>query len=65
MISVGINAQETKPFIQSKLDGKVVDQVTNEPIIGASINIKGTTHSVISDAEGNFISRQGKNSLIH
>ena len=60
LISVGINAQETKPLIQSKLDGKVVDQITNEPIIGASITIKGTTHSVSTDAEGKFYFQTGQ-----
>ena len=60
LFSIGINAQETKPLIQSKLDGKVIDQVTNEPIIGASITIKGTTHSVTSDAEGKFYFQTGQ-----
>ncbi|PWA06219.1 SusC/RagA family TonB-linked outer membrane protein [Flavobacterium psychrotolerans] len=60
LISIGINAQETKPLIQSKLDGKVVDQITNEPIIGASITIKGTTHSVTTDAEGKFYFQTGQ-----
>ncbi|MFV5683816.1 SusC/RagA family TonB-linked outer membrane protein [Flavobacterium sp. GB2R13] len=60
LISVGINAQETKPLIQSKLDGKVIDQITNEPIIGASVTIKGTTHSVTTDAEGKFYFQTGQ-----
>ena len=60
LISVGINAQETKPLIQSKLEGKVIDQITNEPIIGASINIKGTTHSVNTDLDGKFYFQTGQ-----
>jgi TonB-linked SusC/RagA family outer membrane protein len=60
LISVGINAQETKPLIQSKLDGKVVDQITNQPIIGASVTIKGTTHSVSTDSEGKFYFQTGQ-----
>lgn len=60
LISIGINAQETKPLIQSKLEGKVIDKVTNEPIVGASIIIKGTTHAVSSDAEGNFYFQTGQ-----
>ena len=54
LFSVGINAQETKPFIQSKLEGKVIDQITKQPIPGVSIQIKGTTHNVLTDFDGNF-----------
>ena len=46
LISLSINAQKTTPLIQSKLEGQVVDQIKNEPVIGASVNIKGTTHGV-------------------
>ncbi|SHG31526.1 TonB-linked outer membrane protein, SusC/RagA family [Flavobacterium fluvii] len=60
LVSVGINAQKTQPLIQSKLDGTVIDQITNEPIIGASINIKGTTHSVTSDLDGKFYFQTGQ-----
>lgn len=60
LISTGINAQETKPLIQSKLDGKIIDQITNEPIVGATINIKGTTHSVSSDSNGKFYFQTGQ-----
>ena len=54
LISIGIKAQDTKPLIQSKLEGKVVDANTKEPIIGASVNIKGTTHGVVTDIDGKF-----------
>ncbi|WP_163410467.1 SusC/RagA family TonB-linked outer membrane protein [Flavobacterium ajazii] len=60
MLSLGINAQETTPLIQSKLEGTVVDQITNEPIIGASINIKGTTHGVQTDLDGKFYFQTGQ-----
>jgi TonB-linked SusC/RagA family outer membrane protein len=60
LISVGIKAQETKPLIQSKLEGTVVDAVTKEPIIGASINIKGTTHGVVTDFDGKFFFQTGQ-----
>ena len=60
LVSIGINAQNTKPLIQSKLEGKVTDQITNEPIIGASINIKGTTHAVQTDLEGKFYFQTGQ-----
>lgn len=60
MISLGVNAQTTTPLIQSKLEGTVVDQITNEPIIGASINIKGTTHGVQTDLDGKFYFQTGQ-----
>ncbi len=60
LFSFGIQAQDTKPFIQSKLDGKVIDQITNQPIAGVSVTIKGTTHSVITDSEGKFYFQTGQ-----
>lgn len=60
LISIGVNAQETKPLIQSKLEGTVIDAVTKEPIIGASINIKGTTHGVQTDFDGKFYFQTGQ-----
>ncbi|RZJ38944.1 MAG: TonB-dependent receptor [Chryseobacterium sp.] len=60
LTSAGINAQNTTPLIQSKLDGTVVDDITNQPIIGASITIKGTTHGVVTDAEGKFYFQTGQ-----
>ncbi|TDW48976.1 TonB-linked SusC/RagA family outer membrane protein [Flavobacterium sp. 270] len=60
LLSAGINAQNTTPLIQSKLDGTVVDDITNQPIIGASITIKGTTHGVQTDAEGKFYFQTGQ-----
>lgn len=60
LISIGIKAQETKPLIQSKLAGTVIDAVTKEPIIGASITIKGTTHGVQTDFDGKFFFQTGQ-----
>ncbi|MBE8724371.1 SusC/RagA family TonB-linked outer membrane protein [Flavobacterium hungaricum] len=60
LISIGIKAQETKPLIQSKLEGTVIDAATKEPIIGASINIKGTTHGVVTDFDGKFFFQTGQ-----
>ena len=60
MISFGIYAQKTTPLINSKLDGKVRDAVTNVPLSGVSITIKGTTHGVLTDAEGKFYFQTGQ-----
>ena len=60
LISIGVNAQETKPLIQSKLEGTVIDAATKEPVIGASVNIKGTTHGVQTDFDGKFYFQTGQ-----
>jgi TonB-linked SusC/RagA family outer membrane protein len=60
LISIGVKAQETKPLIQSKLEGIVIDAATKEPVIGASINIKGTTHGVQTDFDGKFYFQTGQ-----
>lgn len=60
LTSLQFQAQNTTPLIQSKLDGTVLDDITNQPIIGASINIKGTTHGVQTDAEGKFYFQTGQ-----
>ena len=36
------------------VSGIVVDKVTNEPVIGASVVIKGTTQGTVTDFDGNF-----------
>ena len=37
------------------ISGVILDKVTNEPIIGASIVIKGTTQGTITDYDGQFM----------
>ncbi len=48
-------AQETVPLITSRLNGKVLDSLTRQPIPGAVVRIKGVTHQVITDDKGNFV----------
>ncbi|MBR1933956.1 MAG: TonB-dependent receptor [Prevotella sp.] len=50
---------------QSKVSGKVVD-ATGEPIIGASVVVKGTSTGTVTDLDGNFTlpSVQQKASLV-
>jgi len=43
----------TMAYAQSRITGKVMD-TKNEPIIGASVTIKGTTNGTITDVDGNF-----------
>lgn len=60
LVSFGIYAQNTKPLIQSKLDGTVVNKITNLPVAGATVTIKGTTHAVLTDSEGKFYFQTGQ-----
>ena len=46
-------AQNT-PIINATLSGTVIDAVTNERLIGASVSIKGTTNGASTDANGEF-----------
>lgn len=40
--------------IAQTLSGYIVDEQTNEPIVGASVGIKGTTNAVATDFDGKF-----------
>lgn len=53
-------AQTNAPVINSVVSGKIVDEQTKEPLIGASVLIKGTTNGSITDAKGNFQLRTGQ-----
>ena len=51
-------------FAQSALTGKVTDQ-TGEPIIGASVKVKGTNLGTITDVSGVFkLNGSGKGSIV-
>lgn len=43
----------TMAWAQGNVSGKVVD-ATGEPVIGASVVVKGTTTGVVTDIDGNF-----------
>lgn len=50
-----VSAQtELPPTINSTLNGQVLDAATNEPLPGAVVSIRGTTHSVSTNTEGRF-----------
>ena len=46
-------------FSQSRVTGKVVD-TQNEPVIGASVVIKGAKTGVVTDLDGNYSIKQPK-----
>ena len=41
-------------FAQVKVTGCVTDQTNGEPIIGATVKIKGTSSGVVTDIDGNY-----------
>lgn len=45
---------QLQPIINSTLKGKILDAETNQPLAGADVQIKGTTHQVLTDDNGNF-----------
>ena len=45
---------QINPTIKSQLNGIVLDAGTSQPLPGAVVKIKGTTHSVSTDPDGKF-----------
>ncbi len=59
-LSVISVAQPTQATINANLHGKIVDHKTQEPILGATVQIKGTTHGVATDLTGHFYFQTGQ-----
>lgn len=55
-----LSAQSNPATINSTLHGVVLDEKTKEPVIGATVQIKGTTHGVVTDVEGKFYFQTGQ-----
>ncbi|SEA44614.1 SusC/RagA family TonB-linked outer membrane protein [Pedobacter hartonius] len=56
-----ITAQTVPPAtINSELKGKVIDAANKEPLPGAVVRIKGTTHAVSTDNKGRFVFETGQ-----
>ena len=53
-VSPYISQAQTTPLINSTLDGVVLDSLSKQPIPGAEVHIKGTTHAVITNGRGKF-----------
>lgn len=49
-----ISSAQDKPVINATVSGKVLDAITNEALIGATVSIKGTTNGANTDANGDF-----------
>jgi TonB-linked SusC/RagA family outer membrane protein len=55
LLSQNAEAQvKTTPLINSTLDGRVLDAITQETLPGAVVHIEGTTHEVATDNDGKF-----------
>jgi TonB-linked SusC/RagA family outer membrane protein len=48
------------PTINATISGLITDQRTTEPLIGATVQIKGTTNGATTDADGRFFLRTGQ-----
>ncbi len=49
-----VTLAQDKPIINATVSGKIIDSKTNEPLIGAAIQIKGTTNGSTTDVNGEF-----------
>ncbi|GAB3320434.1 TonB-dependent receptor [Larkinella ripae] len=52
LLPLFVSAQN--PTINATISGKILDARTNEPLIGATVTIKGTTNGAATDANGDF-----------
>ncbi|NJK94925.1 MAG: hypothetical protein HC905_08440 [Bacteroidales bacterium] len=43
-----------KKLPKKKVSGRLTDSRTGEPLIGATITVKGTTQGTVTDADGNY-----------
>ena len=53
LIPLFLSAQENT-IVNATVSGKVLDERSNEPLIGATITIKGTTNGDVTDVNGDF-----------
>jgi len=51
-------------FAQSTIQGEVLDGTTGEPLIGVSVEIRGTSTGTITDVDGKFSLQIGKNETL-
>lgn len=50
--------QELKPVVKKQVTGKIVDE-NGDPIIGATITVKGTNDVAVTDIDGNYVIETG------
>lgn len=54
LLALGMLLSISTLFSQKQITGKVIDNSTNEPLIGASVQVEGTSQGVVTDIDGNF-----------
>ncbi|MFC5412171.1 TonB-dependent receptor [Larkinella bovis] len=54
VILLPLVAAAQQPTINATISGKVLDATNNEPLVGATVTIKGTTNGDATDANGEF-----------
>ncbi|GAB4046876.1 SusC/RagA family TonB-linked outer membrane protein [Spirosoma litoris] len=60
LIPAVVLAQPIPPTINTTLSGRITDQRTGEPLIGATVLIKGTTNGGTADTNGQFTLKTGQ-----
>ncbi len=58
LLSLGANAQSTT------VTGRVISSEDGEPLIGATVRVKGTTQGATTDLDGNYIINAGPNAVL-
>ena len=53
-------AQKPETVINATFSGRVIDEATKDPLVGASIQIQGTTHGVTTDVDGYYYFQTGQ-----
>ena len=59
-----LSAFSAMTFAQTTVKGQLVDAETGEPLVGAAIKVEGTTQGSVTDIDGYFNQRVGKNSTL-
>ena len=58
LLTIGVQA-----FAQNVVTGKVTD-ANGEPVVGAGVQVKGTTTGVVTDLDGNFSIKTGEGAVL-
>lgn len=54
LLIIACSGTKISAFGQELISGKVVDETTNETLIGVSVLVKGTLTGVVTDLDGTF-----------
>lgn len=54
LLTIGLFLSITTISAQRQISGKVIDNSTNEPLIGATVVIEGTNVGTVTDVDGNY-----------